>query len=202
MVQQQLHRSRAVDVYTSVLPCAYFAHYIAAVLSKLKITSLEAQKKEAKQKYQEHLQAYVKFYMGHPMEKLHVSILLPVKSLLLHFHHVQKLIQYVCPDPGALSSMKWFHSICSRVTLSRHWPCQWGYRFAAVIELALSMQEVRHSRQRVNIVSQLQWCPKWNHQRAVVSVHVWYCGHDMRVDSWLPQGMGGRKCDSPHGVDF
>jgi len=45
-----------------------------AVLSELKIVSLESQKKEAKQGYQEHLQAYVTSYLGQPLEKVHVSL--------------------------------------------------------------------------------------------------------------------------------
>jgi hypothetical protein len=47
--------------------------FILAMLSQLKIPSLEAQKKEAKQGYQEYLQAYVTSYLGRPMEKVHVS---------------------------------------------------------------------------------------------------------------------------------
>jgi hypothetical protein len=43
------------------------------MLSQLKIPSLEAQKKEAKQGYQDYLQAYVTSYLGRPMEKVHVS---------------------------------------------------------------------------------------------------------------------------------
>ena len=44
-----------------------------AMLSELKIASLEGQKKEAKQGYQEQLQAYVTSYLGQPLEKVHVS---------------------------------------------------------------------------------------------------------------------------------
>jgi len=47
-----------------------------AVLSELKIASLESQKKEAKQGYQDHLQAYVTSYLGQPLEKVHVSAVL------------------------------------------------------------------------------------------------------------------------------
>jgi len=49
-------------------PCAELA-----VLSELKVTSLESKKKEAKQGYQEYLQAYVTSYLGQPLEKVHVS---------------------------------------------------------------------------------------------------------------------------------
>jgi len=44
-----------------------------AILSELKVASLESQKKEAKQGYQEYLQAYVTSYLGQPLEKVHVS---------------------------------------------------------------------------------------------------------------------------------
>lgn len=46
-------------------------HHIFAVLSELKVASLENQKKEAKQGYQEYLQAYVTSYLGQPLEKVH-----------------------------------------------------------------------------------------------------------------------------------
>ncbi|ELT89930.1 hypothetical protein CAPTEDRAFT_229168 [Capitella teleta] len=46
-------------------------HHIHAVLSRLKISCLDAHKKEAKQRYQEHLLSYVVSCLGRPMEKLH-----------------------------------------------------------------------------------------------------------------------------------
>ncbi|XP_071949546.1 exocyst complex component 1-like isoform X2 [Antedon mediterranea] len=45
-------------------------HHLHGVLSRLKITCLENERKEAKQRYQEHIQAYVTTYLGRPMEKL------------------------------------------------------------------------------------------------------------------------------------
>ncbi|KAM4807666.1 exocyst complex component 1 [Rhinophrynus dorsalis] len=45
-------------------------HHIFATLSRLKISCLEAEKKEAKQKYSDHLQSYVIYSLGHPLEKL------------------------------------------------------------------------------------------------------------------------------------
>ncbi|XP_053559926.1 exocyst complex component 1 isoform X3 [Bombina bombina] len=45
-------------------------HHIFATLSRLKISCLEAEKKEAKQKYNDHLQNYVINSLGHPLEKL------------------------------------------------------------------------------------------------------------------------------------
>lgn len=45
-------------------------HYLHALLSRLKITSLEQERKEAKQKYQEHMESYVIDSLGRPMEKL------------------------------------------------------------------------------------------------------------------------------------
>ncbi|KAM4706676.1 exocyst complex component 1 isoform 1-T1 [Discoglossus pictus] len=45
-------------------------HHIFATLSRLKISCLEAEKKEAKQKYGDHLQSYVIYSLGHPLEKL------------------------------------------------------------------------------------------------------------------------------------
>lgn len=47
-------------------------HKLHALLSQLKITVLETEKKEAKQKYQEALQSYVILYFGRPLEKLNV----------------------------------------------------------------------------------------------------------------------------------
>lgn len=48
-------------------------HHIFATLSRLKISCLEAEKKEAKQKYTDHLQSYVIYSLGQPLEKLNVS---------------------------------------------------------------------------------------------------------------------------------
>ncbi|XP_006822407.1 exocyst complex component 1-like, partial [Saccoglossus kowalevskii] len=45
-------------------------HHMFATLSRLKITHLENEKREAKQKYQDHLQAYVTAFLGKPLEKL------------------------------------------------------------------------------------------------------------------------------------
>lgn len=48
-------------------------HHIFATLSRLKISCLEAEKKEAKQKYTDHLQSYVIYSLGQPLEKLNVK---------------------------------------------------------------------------------------------------------------------------------
>uniref|UniRef100_A0A8B9S5F2 Exocyst complex component 1 n=1 Tax=Apteryx owenii TaxID=8824 RepID=A0A8B9S5F2_APTOW len=45
-------------------------HHIFATLSRLKISCLESEKKEAKQKYTDHLQSYVIYSLGQPLEKL------------------------------------------------------------------------------------------------------------------------------------
>ncbi|XP_067944096.1 exocyst complex component 1-like [Watersipora subatra] len=45
-------------------------HRIHAVLSRLKIVCLEVQKKDAKARYEEHMQAYVLEQLGRPMERL------------------------------------------------------------------------------------------------------------------------------------
>ncbi|KAG1710455.1 Exocyst complex component 1 [Nymphon striatum] len=45
-------------------------HYLLSLLSKLKVSCLETEKKEAKQKYTDSLQAYVTLYFGRPLEKL------------------------------------------------------------------------------------------------------------------------------------
>uniref|UniRef100_A0A5F7Z9M8 Exocyst complex component 1 n=1 Tax=Macaca mulatta TaxID=9544 RepID=A0A5F7Z9M8_MACMU len=45
-------------------------HHIFATLSRLKISCLEAEKKDAKQKYTDHLQSYVIYSLGQPLEKL------------------------------------------------------------------------------------------------------------------------------------
>ena len=47
--------------------------FFTAILSQLKIPCLEADRKEAKQQYQDNLTAYTKDRLGRPLEKLHVS---------------------------------------------------------------------------------------------------------------------------------
>ena len=44
------------------------------MLSELKITALEKERKETKSHYKAALNDYVNTYFGHPLEKLHVSI--------------------------------------------------------------------------------------------------------------------------------
>lgn len=47
-------------------------HHIFSTLSRLKISCLETERKEAKQKYTDHLQYYVINSLGQPLEKLNV----------------------------------------------------------------------------------------------------------------------------------
>ena len=49
-------------------------HHLYDLLSQLKISVLDHERKEAKQKYQEALKAYVTRYFGRPLEKLNVNI--------------------------------------------------------------------------------------------------------------------------------
>lgn len=71
-------------IYNSTMePIEYFGskyflenyHRLHALLSQLKISVLESEKKEAKQRYQEALQSYVILYFGRPLEKLNVTII-------------------------------------------------------------------------------------------------------------------------------
>ena len=45
---------------------------MSAVLSELKISSLENKKREVKKKYQDWLQSYMVTYLGQPLEKVQV----------------------------------------------------------------------------------------------------------------------------------
>lgn len=47
-------------------------HHLYDLLSQLKISVLDAERKEAKHKYQDALKAYVIRYFGRPLEKLNV----------------------------------------------------------------------------------------------------------------------------------
>ncbi|XP_060579983.1 exocyst complex component 1-like isoform X3 [Ruditapes philippinarum] len=49
-------------------------HHMNSILSGLKIPCLEADRKEAKQQYQENLNAYTKDRLGRPLEKLHTFV--------------------------------------------------------------------------------------------------------------------------------
>lgn len=51
-------------------------HHLYALFSQLKISVLDPYRKDAKQKYNEALSAYVTRYFGRPLEKLNVSIYL------------------------------------------------------------------------------------------------------------------------------
>lgn len=50
-------------------------HHLYDLLSQLKISVLDHERKEAKQKYQDALKAYVIQYFGRPLEKLNVKYL-------------------------------------------------------------------------------------------------------------------------------
>lgn len=50
-------------------------HRLHAILSKLKVSAMEQQKKEAKVKYIEALNAYVTKYLGRPLVKLNVTFI-------------------------------------------------------------------------------------------------------------------------------
>lgn len=48
-------------------------HHLYSLLSQLKISVLDSQRKEAKQRYNDSLQGYVTLYFGQPLEKLNVK---------------------------------------------------------------------------------------------------------------------------------
>lgn len=48
-------------------------HHIFSTLSRLKISCLDAERREAKYKYTDHLQSYVINSLGQPLDKLNVS---------------------------------------------------------------------------------------------------------------------------------
>lgn len=48
-------------------------HHIHCFLCQKKIPCLEDKKREAKQRYSEHMEKYVTKYLGQPLEKLNVS---------------------------------------------------------------------------------------------------------------------------------
>lgn len=50
-------------------------HHLYALLSQLKIVTLDQYRKDAKQKYNDALKAYVTRYFGRPLEKLNVSMI-------------------------------------------------------------------------------------------------------------------------------
>ena len=54
------------------IPYYEYLIYFIAILSHLKLQCLENEKKEAKQIYQNCLDAYTKDRLGRPLEKLHV----------------------------------------------------------------------------------------------------------------------------------
>ena len=58
-----------------------------------------------------------------------------------------------------------------------------------------SMQGVWGSSPHCLNCQPLPWHPKWDHQGTLLSVHVWDCGHSMRVDSWLPKREGWKKLE-------
>ncbi|XP_073661393.1 exocyst complex component 1 isoform X6 [Tursiops truncatus] len=75
-------------------------HHIFATLSRLKISCLEAEKKEAKQKYTDHLQSYVIYSLGQPLEKLNVVWHSMQDEFIRQYKHFEGLIARCYPGSG------------------------------------------------------------------------------------------------------
>ena len=124
---------------------------------------------------------------------------------------------------GTLSVAIWWSHQCSRVTLSRqcmYLPCQRGYLWWTGNVLACQARGSGFDSACRRSQPLLQWRPKWDHQRAVMSVHVWnsgrkwaasfvqvlYCSHIWEQGGWerlldesdscLSKGTGERNWES------
>uniref|UniRef100_A0A8I5R673 Exocyst complex component 1 n=1 Tax=Papio anubis TaxID=9555 RepID=A0A8I5R673_PAPAN len=75
-------------------------HHIFATLSRLKISCLEAEKKDAKQKYTDHLQSYVIYSLGQPLEKLNVVWHSMQDEFIRQYKHFEGLIARCYPGSG------------------------------------------------------------------------------------------------------
>ncbi|XP_036874609.2 exocyst complex component 1 isoform X9 [Manis javanica] len=75
-------------------------HRIFATLSRLKISCLETEKKEAKQKYTDHLQSYVIYSLGQPLEKLNVVWHSMQDEFIRQYKHFEGLIARCYPGSG------------------------------------------------------------------------------------------------------
>lgn len=72
-------------------------HRLHANLSQLKVAALDVQKKDAKTKYNEALNGYVTKYFGRPLNKLNVSLLIPLLLLGRHRLFINFILGvYVC----------------------------------------------------------------------------------------------------------
>lgn len=69
-------------------------HHIFSTLSRLKISCLEAERREAKHKYTDHLQSYVINSLGQPLEKLNVSRNIFYQSFGMFPGHMQDMSIY------------------------------------------------------------------------------------------------------------
>lgn len=96
-------------------------HHIFATLSRLKISCLEAEKKEAKQKYTDHLQSYVIYSLGQPLEKLNVNIFLFHVFMVLNPASVFIRINFLCTDTGMRTERRYWGS-CQHQGINRYIP--------------------------------------------------------------------------------
>lgn len=80
-------------------------HHLYDLLSQLKISVLDHERKEAKQKYQDALRAYVTQYFGRPLEKLnvnyHLKILFCIRICYLKMFIFQLFFEGVQAKVGA-----------------------------------------------------------------------------------------------------
>lgn len=73
-------------------------HHIFSTLSRLKISCLDKERREAKHKYTDHLQSYVITSLGQPLEKLNVmSHVLGFKGPLLRKVFSNDNYHRLCP---------------------------------------------------------------------------------------------------------
>lgn len=119
-------------------------HYLYSLLSQLKISVLDNQRKEAKLRYNEALQAYVTQYFGRPLEKLNVNepflnyiystsndifqtffegvqakVASGVKASEVSYQLAfskQELRKVINQYPGSTVSYVWFNKRCSKET--------------------------------------------------------------------------------------
>lgn len=77
-------------------------HHMHSQLARLKVNALDALKKEAKQRYNEALRAYVIKYFGRPLEKLNVRIF-----LLVFFSRIFSNFHFPFSCSSKASKQKW-----------------------------------------------------------------------------------------------
>ncbi|PAV56592.1 hypothetical protein WR25_23393 [Diploscapter pachys] len=119
-------------------------HELYLRLSELKISALDAQRKDAKASKEENIDTYVKEHMGRPLEKIHVIQQYPGKEVKKGLDQLYKKLEKHLVEQSSLLQVVWRHMQEQFLKQMQEYQTliDTCYRGGAKIELEVSVQDV------------------------------------------------------------